>query len=223
MEGHFPPTDVQNVRQDGGVLIREVDDTTGPDEWRAFLVAQGFGHLVAAGRGREVPVVVPTQFIVDGDDVVLHLAKPNPVWSAIDENPTVLLSVAGDWAYVPGAWKAVGEEAPAVGIPTTYYGAVQLTARAEVLDDPEAVLSVLRLQLGVLEPDGLVDPAHHVKRLPAIRGLRLHVTGVAAKFKYGGNVDADHRLAVADRLAARNGPGDAAARAHLLERLERDR
>jgi transcriptional regulator len=42
---------------------------------------------------------------------------------------------------------------------------------------------------------------------------------VTGKFKYGGNVDAAHRKAVAEALAARNGPGDAAARAHLLRRL----
>jgi transcriptional regulator len=38
---------------------------------------------------------------------------------------------------------------------------------------------------------------------------------VRAKFKYGGNVDAEHRLAVVDRLKRRNGPGDAAAAAHV--------
>ena len=38
------------------------------------------------------------------------------------------------------------------------------------------------------------------------------MTEVRAKFKYGGNVDAAHRLAVAERLAERGGPGDAAAR-----------
>ena len=30
------------------------------------------------------------------------------------ENPTVLLAVAGDWAFVPSAWKAVGDEDPAL-------------------------------------------------------------------------------------------------------------
>lgn len=44
------------------------------------------------------------------------------------------------------------------------------------------------------------------------------LTDVRAKFKYGGNVDDAHRLAVADRLAERQGPGDLAARAHLLRR-----
>ena len=203
------------------MLVHRWDAPIDDDEWRTFVAAQGFGHLVAAGRGREVPVVVPTQFIVDGDAVLLHLARPNPVWAAIDENPMVLLSIAGDWSYIPSAWKAIGDEDPLLGIPTTYYGAAQLTARAEIIDEPERVADVLRAQLATLQPDlDVVDPRDHGPRLGQIRGLRLDIVEVRAKFKYGGNVDRDHRLAVADRLAERDGPGDAAARAHLLRRSD---
>jgi transcriptional regulator len=203
-----------------GMLVHRWDAPIDDDEWRSFLVTQGFGHLVAAGRDRPVPVVVPTQFVLDGPDVLLHLARPNPIWAAIDENPTVVLSVAGDWAFVPSSWKAIGGEDPRVGIPTTYYGAVQLTARAEVIDDPARVADVLRRQLQVLQPEiDSVDPGEHGSKLGQIRGLRLAVTDVKAKFKYGGNVDEAHQRAVADNLAERDGPGDAAARAHLLRRL----
>ena len=48
------------------------------------------------------------------------------------------------------------------------------------------------------------------------------MTEVRAKFKYGGNVDAAHRVAVAEHLAERGGPGDAAARAYVLRTLEAD-
>ncbi|MGZ4705771.1 MAG: FMN-binding negative transcriptional regulator [Acidimicrobiales bacterium] len=202
------------------MLVHRWDAAVDDDEWRSFLVAQGFGHLVAAGSDREVPVVVPTQFVVDGPDVVLHLARPNPIWAAIDENPMVVLSVAGDWAYVPSAWKAIADEDPRIGIPTTYYGAVQLTARAEVIDQPTEVADVLRRQLQALQPElEVVDPIEHGAKLGQIRGLRLVTTEVKAKFKYGGNVDEAHQRAVAERLAARGGPGDKAARAHLLRRL----
>jgi transcriptional regulator len=202
------------------VLVHPWDAAQDADETRRFLAAQGFGQLVAAGRGRDVPVVVPTQYTLDSADVVLHLARPNPVWEAIDENPTVLLAVAGDWSFVPSAWKALGDEDPAVGIPTTYYAAVQLTARAEVIDDAEGKAAILRLQQQCLDPDGgWVDPRTHGRTLAGIRAIRLHVTGVRAKFKYGGNVDAEHRLAVAERLQARGAPGDRAARDHLLRRL----
>jgi transcriptional regulator len=204
------------------MLVHPWDATTGDDEWRAFVERQAFGQLIAAGRARDVPVVVPTQFVLDGDEVVLHLARPNPVWQAIEENPVVLLSVAGDWAYVPAAWKAIGDEDPALGIPTTYYAAVQLRCEASVSDDPEGKLAILRRQLGALEPDsGHADPRVHERKLAGIRGLRLAIREVTGKFKYGGNVDEPHQQAVADHLKARGAAGDAAARAHLLRRSPR--
>lgn len=209
------------------MLIHPWDRPLDDAEALAFVRRTAFGHLVAPGR-REVPVVVPTQYVVDDadgadrvfPDVLLHLARPNPVWSALAESPTVVLSVAGEWAYVPAAWKAIGDEDPALGIPTTYYAAVQLIAAAEILDDVDAKLAVLRAQLGVFEPDSDVeDPSAHERKLSGIRGLRLSVREVLAKFKYGGNVDAAHRAAVAERLASRGGPGDAAARGHVLRSL----
>lgn len=201
------------------MLIRSVDDGS-PDEtrWRSFVEAQGFGHFVASGHGRTVPVIVPTQFLFEGDHVVFHLAASNPVFACLAENRHAVLSVAGDWAYVPGAWKALGAEDPRRGIPTTYYGAVQLTGEAVVHDDPAEVSGILRRQLAALEPDGdYVDPLEHGAMLQAIRGIYLEVTEVRAKFKFGGNVDQSHRDHVAARLARRQGPGDSAA----LEQLSR--
>jgi transcriptional regulator len=206
------------------VLVHSWDAPLDGDEVFAFVRSQGFGHLVVPGR-RDLPVIVPTQYLlVDGagetPDVVLHLARPNPVWAALEERPDAVLSVAGDWAYVPSAWKAIGSEDPALGIPTTYYAAAQLICTAAVVDDDESKLAILRAQLASYEPEvAHADPAVHRRRLPGIRGLRLTVREVVGKFKYGGNVDVTHREAVAERLQNRSGPGDDATRNHLLRRL----
>lgn len=202
------------------MLIHPWDAGQSEAEWVDFVRAQGFGHLVAPGRNRDVPVVVPTQFVLtSADEVVLHLARPNPIWVALDENPAVLLSVAGDWSYIPTSWKAIGDEDPRMGVPTTYYAAVQLIAQARVVDDAADKAEILRVQLGATEPgSGAADPTEHGSRLAGIRGLRLAVREVRAKFKYGGNVDDEHRMAVARLLAERDGPGDAAALAHLRRR-----
>jgi transcriptional regulator len=202
------------------VFIHEWDAGT-DDEWRSFLATHGFGELIAAGRNRDVPVVAPTQFVLIGDEVLVHLLRPNPIWMAIAENPNVLLCVSGDWAFVPSSWKAIGDEDPARGIPTTYYASVQIVGTARVIDDPEGIAEVLGTQLSHLQPDiEVVDPVEHGSRLRAIRALRLEITTVRSKFKYGGNVDAAHRIAVANRLAERDGPGDRAAVSHLRRRLD---
>ncbi|GAC1589163.1 MAG: FMN-binding negative transcriptional regulator [Acidimicrobiales bacterium] len=202
------------------MIIHEWDAGT-DQEWRAFIDTHGFGDLIAAGRGRELPVVVSTQFVLIGDEVLMHLAGPNPIWSAVAENPRVLLSVSGDWTYIPSAWKAIGSEDPTRGIPTTYYASVQIVGTAHIVDDPVGVADVLRRQLAHLQPDtAVIDPLEHGARLRSIRALRVDITDVRAKFKYGGNVDAAHRMAVADLLAIRDGPNDRAALSHLRRRLE---
>lgn len=201
--------------------IAPPDRTLGEDEWRPFIEAQGFGHLVAPGAGLDYPIVVPTQFVLDNTEVLIHFACPNPVLDALDAEPRAVLSVAGDWAFIPSSWKAVGREDPSLGIPTTYYAAVQIKGHAVVVADPRAIADVLRRQLKSMQPSiPVADPLDaHFGRLKAIRAVVLTVEEVAAKFKYGGNVDAEHRGAVIERLRYRNGPGDTAAAAHAERRL----
>jgi transcriptional regulator len=203
------------------MYIAPADRSLGEDEWRPFVAAQGFGHFVAAGRDRDYPVVVPTQFTLDGGTVLLHVAAPNPVLAALDERPHAVLSVAGDWAYIPSAWKAIDDEDPALGIPTTYYAAVQLAGTVVVHHEVAAIAAVLRRQLADVQPDiPIADPeVAHARQIRGIRAVVLTIEAVQAKFKYGGNVDEAHRRAVIDRLGHRAGPGDAAAAAQTTRRL----
>ncbi|MGD0943996.1 MAG: FMN-binding negative transcriptional regulator [Acidimicrobiales bacterium] len=207
------------------MYIAKVDSGIGEDEWRDFVTTQGFGHLVAAGRGREVPVVVPTQFVLDGDEIFLHLVGKNPILAAIAEQPRVLMSVVGDWAFIPSAWKAIGDEDPLLGVPTTYYAAVQLEGAATILSDPEDVAAVLRRQLAVIQPGvEIADPlAAHEPQLRTIRAIRIAVEQVRAKFKYGGNVDVAHREAVVAELERRGGLGDLAAARQTRRRIAASR
>jgi transcriptional regulator len=208
------------------MFIAPVDATRGEDEWRAFVESHPFGHLVVpGGRDRELPVVVPTQFVLEGSTMWLHLVRANPVFAALAENPRVLLSVAGDWAFIPSSWKAVPDEDPALGIPTTYYGAVQLAGTATVHDErnaPGSVAAILRRQLSAFQPDvAVADPGEsHAPKLLGILGIEVRVEQVSAKFKYGGNVDEAHRRAVVERLHERGWVGDEAAAGHVVRRLE---
>jgi transcriptional regulator len=177
------------------MLVHEWDAGT-DEEWRAFVASQSVGTLVVPTD--DLPVVVPTHYVWDGSCVLLHLARPNPALQALRDR--ALFSVHGDWAYVPSAWKAVGEEDPALGIPTSLYAAVTLTCSAEVLEGDQ-LLDVLRTTLAAFEPgSGVADPSVHERRLPGIKGIRLTPVTVQAKFKYGGNLDDDHRAHVAERL-----------------------
>ena len=203
------------------VLIHRHDAALTDDEWRAFLADHDFGELIVPGAGRDLPVVVPTHFVYDGDKtVLLHLAQPNPVWEALAERPRALLSVFGAYTFIPGHWNQ-----DEYGVPTSYYAAVQLACDAEVLDDPAQIAAILERQLAHFQPEGKhapVEPGEnrYGKLLGSIRGIRLSVTDVRAKFKFGANRTVEHRKVVAAKLAERGRPLDIEARANVMRRIE---
>lgn len=209
------------------MLIRRHDAGLDDAEWRALLLAHDFGQLIAAGRGRDVPVIVPTHFIFDGERRIrLHLAAPNPVWEAIVENPVVVLAIISAYTYVPTDWNANPGLPVEYGIPTSYYAAAQAICRAAIVDDPEALAAILRAQLAHFQPQGghaEVTPGDDLygRNLAHIRGLELDIVDVRAKFKFGGNKSAEHRERIAERLRERASGHDLAAREHLLRRHAR--
>ncbi len=208
------------------MLVHPWDAPSHDDEWRAVLHEFDFGQLIApGGPGRDLPVVVPTHFIFDGKHTLeLHLARPNPVWRALAERPRALFTVVADHVYIPAAVNANSGDDPALGVPTSYYAAVQAEVDVEIIDDQAAKAAILARQLRHFEPEGShrvtpgVDVESDLRLMPGIRGLRLTITGVNAKFKYGGNKTQEHRADIATALQIRNGPMDAAARRRLMSR-----
>jgi transcriptional regulator len=209
------------------VLIHPWDAALDDEEWRAWLAdGHDFGQLVVNGLPGQPPTVVPTHFCVDGTVLLVHLARPNPVWANIDADPNVVVTVVDDYAYVPTTWRAKAGGHDEDGVPTSYYAAVQLRCRAEVVDDPAGKADLLTRQLAHFQPAGdhadvAVGALPYGRMLPGIRGLRLHVTGVAAKFKFDDANPPEHRTRVADRLDSRATGRDLGAAAQQRRRLGR--
>lgn len=208
------------------MLVHPWDAPASDAEWQAWLVDHDFGQLAVNGLPGEPPYIQPTHFVYDADAgprgrVLLHLARPNPLWAALDANPDVVLSVVDDYVFVPGPWGAAPDAPPEHGVPTSFYAAVQLRCTARVVDDPAEKAALLNRQVGHFQPDGgsattTPGEAPFGRLLSGIRGLSLEVVDVQAKFKY-----AHHKpLEVQDRIAAnlkeRGGPRDEAALEHQL-------
>jgi transcriptional regulator len=206
------------------MLIHPWDAARSAAEWQQWLTGHDFGQLAVNGLPGEPPFVQPMHFAYDPSaggefgEVLAHLARPNPVWPALEADPEVLLSVVDDYAFVPGPWQALPGAPPEHGTPTSVYAAVQLRCTAHVVDDPAEKAALLDRQVGHFQPPGLsatvaVDEAPYGRMLPGIRGIRLDVTDVRAKFKYAGHKPEEVQDRIAAGLAERGAPGDAAARA----------
>ncbi|MFI8192103.1 FMN-binding negative transcriptional regulator [Streptomyces sp. NPDC085946] len=209
------------------MFIQPWDACLDDAEWQTWIAdGHDFGLLSVNGPPGHAPVTVPTHFTADAHRLLIHLARPNPVWKAIEHDPHVTFTVFGDYAFVPGPWRAKPGTPPTDGVPTSYYTAVQFTCRAHVVDDPEAKADLLRRQLAHFQPDGdhapvAVDRPPYGRMLPGIRGLRLDVTDVRAKFKYDDHKPVEQRTDVAGRLASRARGLDVPAARRQLRRVDR--
>lgn len=206
------------------MLLRPHDEPVDEDQVEAFLARHTFGQLVAPGRGRDLPVVVPSHYARRDGVLRMHFARANPVWAALEERPRAAFTIVGDYTYIPTAWNAGEEAPPEWGVPTSYYATVQFEGDVRIVDEPAALAALLEEQLAALQPEGGHERVRagdnpYARQFGAIRGLELHVTRRLAKFKYGGNRPAEHRTRVAERWAARDGPHDAEARAHVERTL----
>jgi transcriptional regulator len=209
------------------MFIQPWDAALDDAEWQTWIAdGHDFGILSVNGLLGHAPIVVPTHFTVDDTTLLVHLARPNPVWKTIEADPNVTFTVTGDYAFIPGPWRAKPDVPPTDGVPTSYYAAVQFTCQATIVDDPEAKAELLRRQMAHFQPDGDHAPIEagqppYGRMLPGIRGLRLDVTEVRAKFKYDDHKPAEQRADTARRLTERGEGLDAPTATQQRRRLDR--
>jgi transcriptional regulator len=193
------------------MLIHPWDATLDTAEWQQWLaLTDRFGTLAVNNLApAQAPIVLPTHFTLADGELLVHLARPNPVWPHLEAAVEVRLTVIGDYAYIPGHWRAKPGEPAENGVPTSYYSAVQFVCRPTIVDDPHGKAEILTTQLADFQPEG-----HHAdvtagdvpygRMLPGIRGVRLAMLRVEAKFKYDDNKPVEHREHVIGRLEDRD-------------------
>jgi transcriptional regulator len=189
------------------MLIHPWDAALDAAEWQDWLASNDrFGMLVVNNLDpAQAPLVLPTHFTVAVDELLIHLARPNPVWPHLEAAAEVRLAVIGDYAYIPTYWRAKAGGPDEDGVPTSYYTAVQFVCRPTVVDDPQGKVEILTSQLADFQPEGghatvAVDAAPYGRMLPGIRGVRLTVLQVDAKFKYDDPNPVEHRERVIGHL-----------------------
>lgn len=200
------------------MLIHPWDSALDNSEWQDWLATTDkFGTLAVNNADHsQAPLLIPTHFTLAGDDILLHLARPNPVWAHLEAAAEVRLSVIGDYAYIPSYWRAKAGGPDEDGVPTSYYSAVQFVCRPTIIDDPDGKVQILVAQLGDLQPEGnhaqvAVGQDPYGRMLPGIRGLRLAVSRVEAKFKYDDSNPVEHRQRVSGYLDERHSALDPGA------------
>lgn len=209
------------------MLIHPWDAAQDAAEWQRWLATTDrFGTLAVNNIDPgQAPLLIHTHFTLTDSELVFHLARPNPVWPHLEAAGEVRMAVIGDYAYIPSYWRAKAGGADEDGVPTSYYSAVQFVGRPSVVDDPEGKVQILRAQFGDLQPEGghaavAVGEDPYGRLLPGIRGVRMSIARVEAKFKYDDHNPVEHRERVIGRLRERNAGLDTRAAAHQRLRLD---
>lgn len=209
------------------MFVQPWDATLDTAEWQSWVAASDRFAILAVNHTdpTQAPLVLPTHFTVAGDELLMHLARPNPVWSHLEAAREVRLAMTGDYAYIPTYWRAKAGGADEDGVPTSYYAAVQFVCRPTIVDDPQHKANILEAQLADMQPEGRhadvhVDAPPYGRMLPGIRAVRLAVLHVDAKFKYDDHNPIEHREQVIARLHQRGHGLDDGAAAQQRRRLD---
>ena len=209
------------------MFIQPWDAALTSAEWQEWLAGiEHFGVLAVNNLDpAQAPIIVPTHFTVAGDELLMHFARPNPVWPHLEAAAHVRIAVVGDYAYVPSYWRALPDAPETDGVPTTYYAAVQFTCTPTIIDDPAGKVDILTAQLDDLQPEGrhgqvATDTGPYARMLPGIRAVRLAVTHVDAKFKFDDHKPREHRQRVAGLLDERHQGLDQPTAVHQRRRLD---
>lgn len=208
------------------MLIHPWDAALDAGEWQDWLATTDRFGILAVNNANPVqaPLLLPTHFTLAGAELLIHLARPNPVWPHLEAAAEVRLAVIGDYAYIPTYWRAKAGGPDEDGVPTSYYSSVQFVCRPTIIDDPQGKVDILTAQLGDFQPEGrhaavAVGEDPYGRMLPGIRGVRLAVVRVEAKFKYDDANPVEHRQRVVGNLEERDRGLDAGAAVQQRRRL----
>lgn len=166
--------------------------------------ANPFGILVSTTIDGPFATHVPVVLREDGEKLLVrgHVARANPHWRYLEEQPSCLMIFHGPHAYVSTSNYASQEN-----VPTWNYGAVHTYGRARTFQEPEQLLCVLHELIPTFEAayaeqwDGLSD-AYRSRMLTHIVGFEIEVEKVEAKFKLSQNRTKDEQQKVINSLSA---------------------
>lgn len=139
------------------MLIHAWDAALDPIECQEWLAGTNrFGVLAVNNLdSAHTPILVPTDFTMAEEELLIHLARPNQVWPHLEATAEVLRHVFGDYAYISSYWRTKAGRPVENGVPTSGYAAAQLKGRRPRTTEWTGAPSALRRIADA------VQPVHH--------------------------------------------------------------
>ncbi len=156
-----------------------------------FMRANPFAILISSTDAGPFATHLPL-FVraASGEEKIIlrgHVAKANPHWRYLEQQPQCLTIFHGPHAYISPSNYTAHES-----VPTWNYGAVHLYGNARVFSTPEALQGMLHELIDTFEPAyaahwASLDAGYRERMLRQIVGFEIEVTKMEGKFKLGQN------------------------------------
>lgn len=169
----------------------------------AYAASRAFGVL--AVNGEAGPLMSHIPFLVDGDDLWLHLVRSNPIARALHSPLPARIAVSGPDSYVSPDWYGVPDQ-----VPTWNYVAVHIVGTLE-RRAPEELRGVIDRQTALFEDrlapkpewrSNKMTPEVLDKMMRMIVPCKLTISDVQGTWKLSQNKPDDVRLRAADAIEA---------------------
>jgi len=164
------------------------DEAAGLD----LIERNGFGALIMQGADGK-PEISHFPFVLDrdGNRLLAHAARANPIWKLMDGTREATAVFQGPNAYVSPDWY----EKPAASVPTWNYAVVHVHGRPVALDDDGLIDVLVRLtsvneaRLAPKAPWKIdkLEPAFFAGLRKGIVGFALPIERIEAKLKLSQN------------------------------------
>jgi transcriptional regulator len=168
----------------------------------AFMRANPFVILVSSTDEGPFATHVPVVIRENGDHLVLrgHVAKANPHWRYLEQQPHCLTIFHGPHAYISTTNYVTPEN-----VPTWNYGAVHVYGSARTYNTHEDLLAMLHDLIPTFEAAyeqqwNSLSEAYRTRMLGHIVGFEINVTKIEAKFKLSQNRTPKEQQNVIDSL-----------------------
>jgi transcriptional regulator len=190
-----------------------------------FIEQNSFGILVTLEAGEPFASHLP--FLLDWNvgphgTLIGHMARANPQWSAA-EGQEVLAIFSGPHVYVTPTWYDAVEV-----VPTWNYIAVHVYGRLTLIQDPPALLDIVRSTVQLYEatfpkPWELDAPVDFVEKLlRQIIGFRIEISRIEGKWKLSQNHPVERRQRVIRELNHRDDENSQTIAAEMERMLPSD-
>ncbi len=173
------------------------------DDAMAFMRANPFAILVSNAPDEPFATHAPVVLRESGHQLVIrgHVAKANPHWRYLQEQPHCLTIFHGPHAYISTVNYGTREV-----VPTWNFAAVHVYGNARVFSAPDELLGVLHELIPMFQPAyadqwASLSEAYHSRMLSHIVGFEIAVTKIEAKFKLSQNRTRDEQQQIIESLS----------------------